>query len=80
MKTPKINLRRLDTAEYKCDICAKIFVTPQGLKAHVISGHSTNNVVVPKEKEVSSKGETCPKCRQKDNGTPMICCDECDEW
>ena len=80
LKTPKINLRRLDTAEYKCDICAKIFVTPQGLKAHVISGHSTNNVVVPKEKEVSSKGETCPKCRQKDNGTPMICCDECDDW
>ena len=80
LKTPKINLRRLDTAEYKCDICAKIFVTPQGLKAHVISGHS-NNVVVPKEKEVvSGKGETCPKCRQKDNGTPMICCDECDEW
>ncbi|KAL5474928.1 hypothetical protein EMCRGX_G026960 [Ephydatia muelleri] len=22
----------------------------------------------------------CPQCKQHDDGTPMICCDSCDEW
>ena len=44
-----------------------------------VQSHKVSDALPPPTVPIGSD-YICPHCEQHDDGTPMICCDSCDEW
>eukprot|EP00731_Ephydatia_muelleri_P039141 Em1142g1a len=48
-------------------------------KSNTAPSHKVSDTLPPPTVPIGSD-YICPQCEQHDDGTPMICCDSCDEW